>query len=69
MRICVALICLFALTANAADAPVALRGYTSADAAKEVEWETKFRGLPEPEKIRGRIMWARRTTRTTRSGW
>jgi N-acetylated-alpha-linked acidic dipeptidase len=52
MRICVALICLFALTANAADAPVALRGYTSADAAKEVEWETKFRGLPEPEKIR-----------------
>ncbi len=52
MRISLAVVCLFALTAHAVDTPVALRGYSTADAATEVQWETKFRELPDPAHIR-----------------
>jgi N-acetylated-alpha-linked acidic dipeptidase len=52
MRISLAVVCLFALTAHAVDTPVGLRGYSTADAATEVQWETKFRELPDPAHIR-----------------
>src|SRR5271170_7742304 len=52
MRLSVAVICLFALSAHAVDAPTALRGYTPASAATEVDWEKKFREIPDPGHIR-----------------
>jgi len=52
MRFSVAVICLFALSAHAVDAPASLRGYTAANSATEVEWEKKFRDLPDPAHIR-----------------
>ena len=52
MRQSVALLSLFALTANAAEAVHPLRGYTSANSAKEVQWEEKFRQIPETANLR-----------------
>jgi len=77
MRFSLAVVCVLALTAHAADAPAPLRGYTPADSATEIQWEKKFRELPDPAPSartcaacrRGHITWARRTTRTMRSGW
>jgi len=48
----------FALNPNPADSTAAtasgapLRGYTAAHSAAEVEWEKKFRAIPEPDRIR-----------------
>ena len=48
----------FALNPNPADsaasmaAAAPLRGYTAAHSAAEVEWEKKFRAIPEPDRIR-----------------
>jgi N-acetylated-alpha-linked acidic dipeptidase len=52
MRLPIAVLCLAALTANAADTAPDLRGYTVADSAAEVKWEQTFRSLPEPDHIR-----------------
>jgi N-acetylated-alpha-linked acidic dipeptidase len=52
IRQLIALLSLFALTANAADMAAPLRGYTSATSAKEMEWEQKFQQIPEPDRLR-----------------
>src|ERR1700733_12192594 len=52
MRLSLAVVCLFALSAHALDAPSFLRGYTPADSATEIQWEKKFREIPDPAKIR-----------------
>ncbi|GGH08708.1 M28 family metallopeptidase [Silvibacterium dinghuense] len=52
MRVVVAAACLAALTAHAVDTGKSLRGYTPADSATEVQWEQKFRAIPEPDNIR-----------------
>ena len=77
MRRAVACFTLLASTAYAVNTgEVSLRGYTSEHAAAEVQWEQKFREIPDPAKVRenmrrmsarpprvGRLM-----TRTTPSG-
>jgi N-acetylated-alpha-linked acidic dipeptidase len=53
MRLPVVVVCLITLaTAHAVDAGHALRGYTAADSAAEVNWEQKFRALPDRDRIR-----------------
>ena len=52
MRQSIALLSLFALTANAAETAYPLRGYTSASSAKEVQWEEKFRQIPDTANLR-----------------
>jgi hypothetical protein len=52
MRQSIALLSLFALTANAAETVYPLRGYTSASSAKEVQWEEKFRQIPDTANLR-----------------
>ena len=52
MRLPVAAACLFALTAYAVDAGHVLRGYTPEDSAAEVNWEQKFRAMPDADRIR-----------------
>jgi N-acetylated-alpha-linked acidic dipeptidase len=52
MRQFIALLSLFALTANAADVVSPLRGYTSATSTKEVQWEGKFRQIPDTANLR-----------------
>jgi N-acetylated-alpha-linked acidic dipeptidase len=52
MRQSIALLSLFALAANAAEAVYPLRGYTSASSAKEVQWEEKFRRIPETDNLK-----------------
>ena len=52
MRQSIALLSLLALTANAAEAVYPLRGYTSASSAKEVQWEEKFRQIPQTDNLR-----------------
>ncbi len=52
MRLSIAALCLFALTAYAVDAGRTLRGYTPEDSAKEISWEQKFRALPDRDHIR-----------------
>ena len=52
MRLPIAAVCLFALTAYAVDAGHTLRGYTPEDSATEISWEQKFRALPDRDHIR-----------------
>ncbi|HEX4068319.1 MAG TPA: transferrin receptor-like dimerization domain-containing protein [Acidobacteriaceae bacterium] len=52
MRLSIAAVCLVALTAHAVDVGHGLRGYTPEDSATEVSWETKFRAIPEPDRIK-----------------
>ena len=52
MRLAIAAVSLFALTAQAADTNRPLRGYTAETSATEVQWEQKFRDLPEANRIR-----------------
>ena len=54
MKKAAALLTLFATTAYAVDAPVAapLRGYTAEHSATEVQWEQKFRAMPDPARLR-----------------
>lgn len=52
MRLSVAAVCLFALTAHAVDTGHGLRGYTPSDSATEIHWEQKFRALPDRDRIR-----------------
>ncbi len=53
MRSVVACLTLLASTAYAVNpGEVSLRGYTAEHAAAEVQWEQKFRALPEPERVK-----------------
>src|ERR1700735_1729831 len=52
MRLPIAVACLFALTAQAAETGHPLRGYTAESSAAEVQWEQKFRAMPVPDNIR-----------------
>ena len=52
MRLPFAVACLIALTACAAETGHDLRGYTPADSATEIQWEQKFRALPDRDRIR-----------------
>jgi N-acetylated-alpha-linked acidic dipeptidase len=52
MRLYLAALCTFALTAHAVDSGQSLRGYTPASSATEVSWEQKFRALPDRDRIR-----------------
>src|ERR1700722_18719465 len=52
MRQSIALLSMLALTANAAQTVYPLRGYTSASSAKEVQWEEKFRQIPQTDNLR-----------------
>ena len=53
MRRAIACFTLFASTAYAVNTgEVTLRGYTSEHAAAEVQWEQKFREMPDPAKVR-----------------
>ncbi len=52
MRLPVAAVCFFAMTAYAVDAGHVLRGYTPEDSTTEVSWEQKFRELPDRDHIR-----------------
>src|ERR1700722_8286981 len=53
MRRAIACLTLFASTAYAVNAgEVSLRGYTPEHAAAEVQWEQKFRDIPDPAKVR-----------------
>lgn len=52
MRLSIAAVCLVAMAAHAVDTDHNLRGYTPEHSATEIQWETKFRALPEPDRIR-----------------
>jgi N-acetylated-alpha-linked acidic dipeptidase len=52
IRPSVVAVCLFALSAHAVDTGHALRGYTPPSSATEVQWEQKFRDIPNRENIR-----------------
>lgn len=52
MRQALALLSAFALTAQAADSPNALRGYSQGAAASEIQWEQKFKQIPQQERLR-----------------
>ena len=52
IRLFIAAVCLFALSAYAVDTDPTLRGYTPADSATEIGWEQKLRAMPEPDRIR-----------------
>ncbi len=52
MRLQVAAVCLIALSAYAVDAGHVLRGYTPEDSAKEINWEQKFRTMPDAARIK-----------------
>src|SRR6201987_3285947 len=52
MRTPIAAVCLFAITAHAMDTGQALRGYTAENSATEIQWEQKFREIPDRNRIR-----------------
>jgi N-acetylated-alpha-linked acidic dipeptidase len=52
MRQLTAIFAISCLVLQAADAPTVLRGYPQQTASAEVQWETKFRDLPQPDRMR-----------------
>ncbi len=52
MRLTLALSSLFILAVQAADPVHSLRGYSQQSAASELDWEKKFREIPQPDRIR-----------------
>ncbi|HEY3935855.1 MAG TPA: transferrin receptor-like dimerization domain-containing protein [Bryobacteraceae bacterium] len=52
MRQALAVLSTFALTVGAADNVRALRGYSQQTSASEVQWEQKFREIPQEERLR-----------------
>ena len=52
IRISAAVACLFALTVHAVDVGTDLRGYTPGNSITEVQWEQKFRDIPQRDNIR-----------------
>src|SRR5580658_6447965 len=47
-----ALLIVSMLTLQAADTPVALRGYSESAARAEIQWEKKFRAIPQQDRLR-----------------
>ncbi|HEX4810071.1 MAG TPA: M28 family metallopeptidase [Bryobacteraceae bacterium] len=52
MRQALALLSAFAFTTQAAGPPQALRGYSQQNSASEVQWEQKFKDIPQPDRVR-----------------
>src|SRR5271155_3757447 len=52
MRQLTAILIVYSLALQAADAPATLRGYPQAAATSEIQWEKKFRDLPQPDRMR-----------------
>src|ERR1017187_8199304 len=52
MRQAFALLSAFALVTQAADAPHTLRGYSQQSSASELQWEQKFKDVPQPDRLR-----------------
>jgi N-acetylated-alpha-linked acidic dipeptidase len=52
MRPVLALLTAFALSTQAADTPSTLRGYSAQASASEIQWEQKFKEIPQPERLR-----------------
>jgi N-acetylated-alpha-linked acidic dipeptidase len=52
MRQALALLSAFALATQAADSPHVLRGYSSQSSASELQWEQKFKEIPQQDRLR-----------------
>jgi N-acetylated-alpha-linked acidic dipeptidase len=52
MRSAFALITAFAFSTQAADSPHVLRGYSPETSASELQWEQKFKEIPQPDRLR-----------------
>ncbi len=52
MRQATALLIVYSFALQAADAPVPLRGYSQTASTAEINWEKKFRDIPQPERMR-----------------
>jgi N-acetylated-alpha-linked acidic dipeptidase len=52
MRQALVLLSVFALTVGAADDVRVLRGYSHQDSATEIQWEQKFRAIPQTDRLR-----------------
>ena len=52
MRQALALLTLFALSTQAADTPHTLRGYSQQSSATELQWEQKFKEIPQADRLR-----------------
>jgi N-acetylated-alpha-linked acidic dipeptidase len=52
MRAFIVVSIFFIVALQAADNPEALRGYSQKSAAAEIEWEKKFRAMPERDRLR-----------------
>src|SRR6478672_6053809 len=51
-RLCLLALSCFLLLAASSDTEQALHGYSAASSRSQREWETKFRGIPEPQNQR-----------------
>jgi N-acetylated-alpha-linked acidic dipeptidase len=52
MRHALATLCVFAFVTQAADPPHTLRGYSQQTSATELQWEQKFKAIPEEDRLR-----------------
>ena len=52
MRPLLAIVSVLALSLQAADSAHALRGYSAAASSTETQWESKFRDIPQPDRLR-----------------
>ena len=52
MRPTLALLSVFAISTQAADTPSTLRGYSAQASATEIQWEQKFKEIPQPDRLR-----------------
>src|ERR1700676_175936 len=52
MRQITAVLMVSTLALQAADAPLALRGYSESAALSETQWEKKFRAIPQQDRLR-----------------
>jgi len=52
MRQITAGIILITLALRGADNTAAMRGYSQRAATSEIEWEKKFRAVPQPDRLR-----------------
>ena len=52
MRPTLAILSAFALSTQAADTPATLRGYSEQTSATEIQWEQKFKEIPQQDRLR-----------------
>jgi N-acetylated-alpha-linked acidic dipeptidase len=52
LRPALALLSAFALASQAADSPAVLRGYSAQSSASELQWEQKFKQIPQADRLR-----------------